>query len=90
MDSIPHPSPSLIQELETNSRKVSLKVVPNHSILKGKKCLMISMRNYLSVSFGGTRLCMYFSSTAEADRDQKLSIAEKIVCHSRSGISGGI
>lgn len=36
MDSIPHPSPSIIQELQTDSKKVSLEVVPIHSIRKGK------------------------------------------------------
>lgn len=90
MDSIPHPSPVVIQELQTDSRTVSLKVVPNDSIPKGKKSLMISVRNYLSVCFGGTRLCSYFSSTVETDTDQKSSTTEKIVCQSRSGISGGI
>ena len=39
MDAIPHPSRSLAQEMETDSRSVSLEVVSNHSLLKGKECL---------------------------------------------------
>lgn len=90
MDPIPHPSPSLIQELQTDSRKVSLEVFSNHRIPKSKKCLVISMRNYLSVSFGGIRLCSHSVIQLRLNRDQKSSTAEKIICHSRSGISGGI
>lgn len=33
---------------------------------------MISMRNYLSVSFGGTRLCSHFSNTDEAEQGPKV------------------
>lgn len=39
MDAVPHPSQSLVQETETDSRKVSLEEVPNHSLLKGNEFL---------------------------------------------------
>lgn len=76
MDSIPHPFQSLVQELQTDSRRVSVEVVPNYSILKGKKCLMISMRNYLSVYCGGTTSVVQLKLTGTKSQAQqrKLSV----------------
>lgn len=76
MDSIPHPFQSLIQELQTDSRRVSVEVVPNYSILKGKKCLMISMRNYLSVYCGSTTsvVQLRLTGTKSQAQQRKLSV----------------